>query len=125
MNRRLGILFAAALLLPLAVGCRPDDQRTDSVDPASGVEDRASWDPEMVRHLDAGNEAIRADSFDVAREHFLAATELEPDVAAAWFGLYMAERGRGDAEAATAALERAQAIASGASLIHEPPGGRP
>jgi hypothetical protein len=104
--------------------CRPDDQRTDSVDPNAGVQDRALWSEEMRMHVDAGNAAIRADSFDVARDHFLAATELEPDVAAGWFGLYMAEQGRGDEEAAAAALERAQAIASGASLIH-PEGGDP
>jgi hypothetical protein len=115
---RTGIVVTVLAASLAAGGCRPDDQRTDSVDPGSGSEQRASWDPEMVRRLDAGNAAIRADSFDVARDHFLAATEIEPDVAAGWFGLYMAEEGRGDAEAASAALERAQAIASGASLIH-------
>ena len=103
------------------VACRPGTQRTDSVDPNVGVQDRASWAPEMVERLDAGNAAVRADSFDVARTHFLAATELEPDVAAGWFGLYMAERGLGNVEAAQEALGRAQDLAAGATLIH--PGG--
>ena len=57
------IVLAAALMM---AGCRPETQRTDSVDPNAGVEDRASWDARMVEHLDAGNAAIRADSFAVA-----------------------------------------------------------
>ena len=114
-----GLLKALMLMtVALGLGCRPSDQRTDSVDPAAGLQDRASWSAEMVGHIDAGNAAVRVDSFAVARDHFLAATELEPDVAAGWFGLYMAEQGLGDDEAAEAALERARAIASGASLIH-------
>ena len=120
MRNRL-ILLTAALMM---AGCRPETQRTDSVDPNAGVEDRASWDARMVEHLDAGNAAIRADSFAVARTHFVQATEIEPDVAAAWFGLYMAENGLGNTEAAQAALDRAQGLAAGATLIH-PDGGPP
>ncbi len=110
----------AALLAALtAVGaCRPDDQRTDSIDLDAARQQRESWAPELATHIDAGNDAIRSDSFDVAREHFLAATTVAPDVAAGWFGLYLAEQGRGDNEAAMEALGRAQSIASGASLIH-------
>lgn len=115
---RLGLTVLCTAGLALA-GCRPDDQRTDSVDPAAGVQDRARWSEEMREHVDAGNAAVRADSFAVAREHFLAATELEPDVAAGWFGLYLAEQGLGNVDAASAALERAREIAAGASLIHE------
>jgi hypothetical protein len=64
------------------------------------------------------------DSFDVAREHFLAVTELEPELAVGWFGLYMAERGLGDLEAAEAALARVRDIAAGASLVHPDDEGR-
>ena len=113
---RQGLTLAIALIGLAA--CRPETQRTDSVDPNAGIQDRASWSPEMVEHLDAGNAAVRADSFEVARTHFLAATELEPNVAAGWFGLYMAERGLGNGEAAQAALDRAQDLAAGATLIH-------
>lgn len=112
------VLALFLLTVITTTGCRPDDQRTDSVDPAAAAQERASWNPEMTAQLDAGNAAIRADSFDVAREHFLAVTDIAPEVAAGWFGLYLAEQGRGDEVAAREALERAQAIASGASLIH-------
>jgi Flp pilus assembly protein TadD len=106
----------------LAVSCgRPDDQRTDSVDPLEAMQQRASWDPVMAAHVDSGNAAIRADSLEVARRHFMMATEIEPDVAAGWFGLYMAERGLGRSEEALVALERAQQLVSGASLIHPTP----
>mgnify|MGYP002623863887 FL=1 len=115
---RLGLAMTSAAAIAVA-GCRPDDQRTDSVDPGAGIQDRARWSEAMREHIDAGNAAVRADSFAVAAEHFRAATELEPDVAAGWFGLYLAEQGLGDVDAAAEALERARAIASGASLIHE------
>ncbi len=114
-GRRLSV---CVLLLVAGVACRPSDQRTDSVDPMSGEEQRAAWGPEVTAHVDAGNLAIRADSFEVAKEHFLAVTELKPDLAVGWFGLYMAEQGLGDDEAASGALARAQSIQSGATLIH-------
>jgi len=111
-------LPALILVLAVVAGCRPDDQRTDSVDPLSGEAQRAEWGPEIIAHVDAGNAAIRADSFDVAREHFLAITELDPELPVGWFGLYMAEDGRGDDEAAAVALARVREVASGASLVH-------
>jgi tetratricopeptide (TPR) repeat protein len=115
-NPRRGL--AILLVLVALVGCRPDDQRTDSVDPSAGEQMRSSWSPEVIERVDAGNAAIRADSFDVAKEHFQAVIELEPELAVGWFGLYMAERGLGNEEAAAAALEEAQRIQTGASLIH-------
>lgn len=100
-------------------GCRPpDDQRTDSVDPVEAMQERESWDPAMTAQLDSGNAAIRADDFTSARRHFTAVTEMEAEVAAGWFGLYLAHQGLGDADAAAEALERARGIASGATLIH-------
>jgi len=120
MLRKVSVVLFAAML---AAGCRDDDQRTDSADPAAAMQLRANWSPEAVAHLDAGNEAIRADSFDVARIHFLAVTVAEPEIAAGWFGLYLAEQGLGDGEAAGAALERARELAVGANLIHPNEGG--
>lgn len=121
MSRRAMVVLA---LVALSVtGCRPDDQRTDSVDPAAAAQERANWDPAMTAQLDSGNAAIRADAFAEARRHFLAVTDMAPDVAAGWFGLYLAEEGLGNTEAAAAAFERAQDIQSGASLIHHDPDG--
>jgi len=110
--------LAVCLFVLMSAGCRPDDQRTDSVDPMSGEAQRAEWSPEVIAHVDAGNAAIRADSFDVAAEHFRAIIEVDPDLAVGWFGLYMAEDGRGDEEAAAVALARVRELAAGASLVH-------
>ena len=111
----LGVILGALAVVP---GCRPDDQRTDSVDPVAARQERESWDPAMAAQLDSGNAAIRADEHAVAREHFTRVTEMAPDVAAGWFGLYLAEQGMGNQEAAAAALEQARSLASGATLIH-------
>lgn len=122
MSRRFGIVAraaaVAALVVSSATGCRPEDQRTDSVDPVAARQERESWDPEMTVQLDSGNAAVRADDFASARTHFLRVTEMSPDVAAGWFGLYLAEQGLGDVQAAAQALERARRIAAGATLIH-------
>jgi tetratricopeptide (TPR) repeat protein len=110
--------LTALLIVTALAGCRPEDQRTDSVDPMAGEQMRSSWSSEVVAAVDAGNAAIRADSFDVAKAHFQSVIELRPDLAVGWFGLYMAERGLGNEEAAAEALEEAQRIQTGASLIH-------
>lgn len=114
------IRFVMVGLLVLGAGfaCRPEDQRTDSVDPMSGMQQRENWDPAMTVQLDSGNAAVRADRFGEARRHFLVVTEMEPDVAAGWFGLYLAEQGLGDEEAAREALERSRSLAAGATLLH-------
>lgn len=121
-----GRLLLVVFAVGVVGGCRPTDQRTDRLDVDRALQERASWPSGLAELIDAGNAAVRVDSFDVARRHFLAATELAPAVAAGWFGLYMAEQGRGDAEAAVEALGRARSIAPGASLIHpEREGGFP
>ncbi|MDX1495135.1 MAG: hypothetical protein R3253_13790 [Longimicrobiales bacterium] len=110
--------LAVGIVLALMPGCRPDDQRTDSVDPVAARQERESWDPVMVAQLDSGNAAVRADDFEAAQRHFVRVTEMAPDVAAGWFGLYLAEQGLGNQEAAAEALRRTREIASGATLIH-------
>ena len=124
-DRIRGCLLAALCVLSLVPSCRPDDQRTDSVDPNRAAQERASWPAALLAQVDSGNAAIRADDFEAARRFFVTATELAPEVAAGWFGLYLAEQGLGRATEAADALERAQAIESGASLIHHEPGDGP
>lgn len=114
-------VMVVLLVLGPAFACRPEDQRTDSVDPMSGMQQRESWDPAMTAQLDSGNAAVRADRFEEARRHFLAVTEMEPDVAAGWFGLYLSEQGLGNEEAAMEALERSRSLAAGATLLHPSP----
>jgi tetratricopeptide (TPR) repeat protein len=101
-----------------ATACRPDDQPTRSIDPDAAERTRAELPAELVEHLDSGNAAYRAHDFELAREQYRAAVALDSTSTAAWFGVFMAERALGNAEAADEALSRAQDLAPGASLIH-------
>lgn len=112
-----------ALALLLAAGCqRPDDQRTDTVDPVEARQEREGFPPELVAHLDSGSAAFRADEHGEALRHYQAVVDIDDEVAAGWFGIYMVHRARGEAEAAAEALSRAQELAPGASIIHPSPG---
>lgn len=112
-----GIVVPLALAL-IACGPQGDDQETGSVTRDDVERARASLEPAVLAALDSGNAAYRAGSYEDAKRHYSTATRAGEDVAAAWFGLYMAELALGDTEAAEAAMERARGLAPGASLIH-------
>jgi Flp pilus assembly protein TadD len=84
---------------------------------------RANWPEGLAVQMDSGNAAFRERDFDTALRHYHRATEIAPDIAATWFGIYMTEAERGNAAAADSAMQRARALAPDASLIHpaEPP----
>lgn len=105
------------LALGAMASCRPEDQRTDTIDLQEAVQERESLDPAVVIHLDSGSALFRAEDHQGALEHYRRAVELNPDATAAWFGVYMAERALGNVEAATEALERAQRQVPGATLL--------
>jgi tetratricopeptide (TPR) repeat protein len=111
-----------SLILVLALGaatsCRPDDQRTDTLDLEEAAQKRENMPPSLVAHLDSGSQAYRTDDFESALRHYTEATELGPDVAAPWFGVYMAQQALGNVEEGAEALERARSVAPGATLIH-------
>lgn len=111
------LLFLATLIL---VGCPPDDQLTETIDPRA-QETRAEMSPEAVAQLDSGNAAMRSDAFEAAVEHYQRVVELEPDQASGWFGLFMANNALGNGAAADSALQRAQALVPAASLMHPSP----
>lgn len=109
----------------MVVGCVPADQGTDAIDMQAAEAARAALDAETVAQLDSGNVAFRARDMDQAIRHFRRVTELAPDLAAGWFGLYMTETIRGNTEAADSAFQRAQELAPGAPLHRPNEGGRP
>ncbi len=116
--------LAAVVLAASAASCNPapEDQRTDTMDVPQAVrEERESLPVEVTAQLDSGSAAFRADDYQAALAHYTKATEIAPDVAAAWFGVYMAHEALGDADAAGEALAKAQAVEPGATLIR--PGG--
>lgn len=110
-----------ALALGLLAGaCGPtgEDQETGTISREDVIEARQDLEPAVLAALDSGNLAYRDRRYADARAHYREATRLADDAAAAWFGLYMAELALGNPDAAQAAMDRARALAPGASLIH-------
>lgn len=106
------------------VGCeRPADQETGSVTRDQIQNAREDLSPATLEALDAANEAYRTGNYEQALEHYQQANA-EGDVAAAWFGIYMAHLALGNPAAADSAMERAKALEPGASLIHPTPDDR-
>ena len=117
-------LVAAVLVLAAVVSCRPDDQRTDSLDAQQGMQAREDMPPAAVAQLDSGTAAFRADDLEAALRHYTRVTEIAPDIGAGWFGVYMAAEALGDTERAEQALERARSVVPGATLLHNGDGVR-
>jgi Tfp pilus assembly protein PilF len=106
----------AGLILLLAACQPPEEQPTESIGRENFRAAEARSAP-VREQLDSGNAAIRARQFEQARRHFTTATTKDPKSKPAWFGLYLAERALGNADAANAALARAQKLAPGATLM--------
>lgn len=111
--------WIAVPLLLAACGAPPDDQRTDTLDPTSAV--RAEMPPEALAQLDSGNAAYANALYENALRHYERVTEVAPEQAPGWFGLYMAHHALGNLAQADSALERAKALAPGASLMRPAP----
>lgn len=117
-------LMAAVILLGTATSCRPDDQRTDTLDAQQGMQAREDMPPAAVAQLDSGTAAYRADDFEGALRHYTRVTEIAPDAGAGWFGVYMAEHALGHVDRAAEAMERARGLVPGATLLHDGDGPR-
>jgi tetratricopeptide (TPR) repeat protein len=118
-------LVTVVVLAALVAACQNpprDDQRTGSVDPDDIRRARTQLAPEVRTHLDNGNEAYRQGEYEAAKRHYEEAVRLDANVAAGWFGIYMAEMALGNIEAANTAIDRARDAAPQASLIEEEPG---
>lgn len=79
---------------------------------------RASMPEGVPAALDSGNAAYRSGDYRAALEQFQSITEEHPDVQAAWFGVYMAQRALGNAAAADSAMRRAGMGSSEAARVH-------
>lgn len=116
-------LVAALTATLLFTGCdRGDDQQTGAIRDRDVLAARADLEPAVVEALDSGNAAYRNRDYRRALEHYNAAVEMNDELAAGWFGVYMAELALGNADAAEAAMEQARIHAPGATLMHPDPG---
>jgi tetratricopeptide (TPR) repeat protein len=110
-----GLLICASLL----GGCdRPEDQETGSISEDAVRGARSSLPADVAAAIDSGNAAYRAEDYQAALRHYREAARRDESLAAAWFGIYMAELALGNVEEANRAIERARELAPGASLIH-------
>ena len=118
--------WTLALAALVASGCqRPDDQETGSITEDQIRQTREQLDPDVLAALDSGNAAYRAGDYTAALEQYDRAIAADDDVAAAWFGVYMAQLALGNTAAADSAMQRARDLAPGASLIHPDTTGGP
>lgn len=114
MIRRTG--FAVIALL---VACAPpEDQETGSIRDQDVRQAREELAPEVVAALDSGNAAYRRGDYQDALAAYQRVVDQDEDVAAGWFGIYMAELALGNPEGADSAMARARDLAPGASLLH-------
>ncbi len=68
--------------------------------------------------LDSGNAAYRAKDFKGALAHYRASADRAPSLAAAWFGLYMAQSALGDKAGADSSMRKVQELAPGTMGAH-------
>lgn len=115
MGKRAGLAVLAVLL---AACTPPDDQETGSIRQEDVRQARDQLPPALTAALDSGNAAYRRGEYQAALDFYRNAVEVDEDVAAGWFGVYMAQLALGNPEAADSAMVRAQDLAPGASLIH-------
>lgn len=120
MKRTRAALLLAALA---ALGCgRKEPPENASVNVAPPMAQAPRVEIGASAELDSGNVAYRAKDFRAALAHYRTATERQPTLAAAWFGLYMAQSAVGDKAAADSALRRVQALEPGLVGAHPAPG---
>jgi tetratricopeptide (TPR) repeat protein len=111
--------YGAALLAGLlAVGCGTEssaERTTLGYDSGALAGELPS---ELQGHLDAGNEAYRSGEFEVALAHYREAVALDPELAAGWYGVVMAEGAIGNPSGADAARAEVHRLAPELPLEH-------
>ncbi len=73
---------------------------------------------EIAVLIDAGNAAFSSGDYETARQHYRGAAARDTAVAAAWYGLAMAERALGNDAAADSALQRLSGLGEAADVHH-------
>ena len=117
------ITIAALSLTFLAAGCGGEEQAGDSQRTGTMTRQRigqaqSSLPAEVAAKLDSGNNAYRAGDYERALELYRSATDVAPEAAAPWFGVYMAYNAMGRQDSAEAALERAGGLSESGGAFH-------
>ena len=88
----------------------------------------SSLSPAVSAQLDSGTVAYRAGRLEDARRHYRTAVARNPHAAAAWFGVYLAEKALENQPAADSAYEQLQALSPSTNALipgHGEEGGSP
>jgi len=111
------MLAALLAVVPAMAACDRDDAEAgpgmDAMEQA-----RTGWSEQLRARIDSGNVAYREGRYDDAAELFRRAADHDPQIAAPWFGLHMAESARGNQAAADSALMQADALTPGLGAGH-------
>ena len=123
MKRPLYIAIVALPVAFLAAGCGGGEQdgeteRTGDMTRQRIGQAQSSLPPAVSAKLDSGNTAYRAGDYERALAHYRAATDLDEEAAAPWFGVYMAYSAMGREDSARAALERAGSMSESGGAFH-------
>jgi hypothetical protein len=125
---RSGLIF----VILIGVGACAGDRSADSAAPTGDTTRSRTTSPVELgaaAQLDSGNAAFRAKDFAGALAHYRRSAERQSSLAAAWFGIYMAEGALGHTAAADSALQRVRALDPAAAGAHpgvaEPSGSLP
>ncbi len=108
------VLWVAPLVLVVVAACgRKAPATTGGAAVDTGTTGRPAVALGAAAQLDSGNAAFRAKDYTGALAHYRGAAERQPQLAAAWFGVYMAQSALGNKTAADSAMRRAQALDPG------------
>lgn len=113
------VVLALALTAGVSTAaCRPREQKAEAVSAPQARRAPEAVPADVQAQIDSGNAAFSAGDHKTALEHYTRAKDLKGDVAAAWFGVYMAQHALGDEDAAAQALVQAQKLSPKATLLH-------
>ncbi|MGH7502331.1 MAG: hypothetical protein ACREL7_11295 [Longimicrobiales bacterium] len=99
----------AMMCVTTLLACGGDDPSANSA-----ASDVTGADLPLAVHaqLDSAAAAYRDGNFRAARAHYRMAADTAPDLAASWFGLFLAERSLGNMAAADSALREARRLSA-------------
>lgn len=113
--RALGVVLSVGVFIGSA--CGGGDPKDDQSSGDMKVT-RDEMSHEVAVLIDAGNGAFSSGDYETAKQHYLGAASRDSTVAAAWYGVAMAERALGNDAAADSALQRVKGLGDPAAVHH-------
>lgn len=126
IRKRMAVAAVSAAVL-VGGGCerrQPQAAEGDATSAAAPAAEAPRVELGAAGQLDSGNAAYRTKDYQGALGHYRRAAERDPKLAAAWFGMYMAQTSLGDKAGADSSMKKVQELAPGMIDAHRGgPGG--